>query len=39
MLDVVISVRLEQSLGEDKAFNYVVMLLILFVLLMFMPFA
>jgi hypothetical protein len=38
MLDVVIGVRLEQSLGGDKVFNCVVMLLISFMLLMFMPF-
>jgi len=39
MLEVVISVRLKQSLGGDMSFNNIVICYILFVLLMFMPFA
>ena len=39
MLEVVISVPLEQSLGRDMSFNTDFHMLILFMLLMFMPFA
>jgi len=39
MLEVVISVPLEQSLRGDMSFNNDCHMLILFMLLMFMPFA